>query len=61
MAEHEFPASVDGLTADWLTDALTAAGALDGGRVTGFSSEPIGQGIGLLGLLHRITPIYETG
>ncbi len=61
MGDHGFPTSADGLTAAWLTDVLTGAGELDGGRVAGFEVEPIGQGVGLMGLLHRVTPAYEGG
>jgi len=59
MTGHGFPTSIAEVTEDWLTSALAGAGVLDNGRVTDFSSEPIGQGVGLLGLLHRITPAYD--
>ena len=59
MAGHGIPTTIDDITADWLTASLRDAGALDGGIVTGFSSEPIGQGVGLMGILHRLRPYYD--
>ncbi len=59
--KHGFPSSVAEVTTDWLTDALSASRALEGGRVASFDAEPIGQGVGLMGLLHRITLTYEGG
>ena len=59
MAGHGIPTTIDDITADWLTDSLRDAGALGGGIVTSFSSEPIGQGVGLMGILHRLRPDYD--
>jgi hypothetical protein len=59
MGHQAIPATVDGLTPEWITEALTADGALDGGRVTSLAVEPIGVGIGVMALLYRLTLDYE--
>lgn len=41
------PASLDGFTPEWLTEAL-------GEEVTAVEIEPVGQGVGILGLLARL-------
>ena len=61
MPEHGIPPTVEEVTPAWLTDALRGSGTLDGGMVTGFGAEQIGQGVGLMGLLHRLTPTYDGG
>ena len=61
MSQHAIPTTVEKVTPAWLTDALRGSGLLDGGVVTGFNAELIGQGFGLMGLLHRLTPIYDGG
>ena len=46
-AAHAAPALVhdpDAVTAEWLTEVLSAAGALEGQTVTGFAAAPIGTG-----------------
>lgn len=48
-----FPTCIEEVTARWLDDSLRDAGG--GGVITGFTHERIGEGIGLLGTLHRIT------
>ena len=59
MAGHGIPTTVDDVTTDWLTVSLRDAGALGDGTVTSFSSELIGQGVGLMGILHRLRPNYD--
>ncbi|GJM38938.1 MAG: hypothetical protein DHS20C19_23050 [Acidimicrobiales bacterium] len=55
-----FPAAIDDLSIDWLTEALHAAGELPAeGRVQTFRSEPIGVGVGLMGLLYRLSLDYD--
>ena len=61
MPDPGFPISLAGVTPDWLTTVLRDAGALDRGSVTGFDAEIIGQGVGIMGLLHRLHPSYEGG
>lgn len=48
MGDASFPRGPEGITTDWLSDAV-------GGTVTGFSTEQIGIGVGLLGRLYRLT------
>ena len=59
MAGHGIPTTVDDVTANWLTVSLRDAGALGDGTVTSFTSELIGQGVGLMGILHRLRPNYD--
>ncbi|MEO2156232.1 MAG: phosphotransferase [Acidimicrobiales bacterium] len=61
MPEHAIPTTVEQVTPAWLTDALRGSGALQDGTVTGFDAELIGQGVGIMGLLHRLTPTYDGG
>jgi len=61
MSQHAIPTTVEKVTPAWLTDALRGSGVLDGGVVTGFGAELIGQGVGIMGLLHRLTPTYDGG
>ncbi len=48
-----FPTKIEEVTADWLTSSLRDVSG--GGTVSGFTSERIGEGVGLLGKLDRIT------
>jgi hypothetical protein len=61
MTNQNFPTGVDEVTPAWLTSVLRSAGGLDSGSVTGFEAELIGQGIGIMGLLHRLRPTYDGG
>ena len=57
-----YPAQPEELTNEWLTTALTNAGALTPGRsVTDFSVTNVGAGIGLLGLVVRADLTYDDG
>ncbi len=57
-----FPVQPDEVTSEWLTAALQRAGALSGDRsVTGFAVSPIGDGLGLLGLVVRMELTYDEG
>jgi len=56
------PQAPQDLTANWLTETLRRSGELPrGGEVAGFSASPIGEGVGLLGSLVRVTPTYSPG
>lgn len=55
-----FPTSIDAVTGEWLTATLRESGALDGdGSVRAVDAEPIGVGVGLMGLLHRLRLDYD--
>lgn len=55
-----YPVQPEQLTNEWLTTALSDAGALAAGRsVTGFSVTNVGAGIGLLGLVVRVSLEYD--
>ncbi|MDW3217830.1 MAG: phosphotransferase [Acidimicrobiales bacterium] len=55
-----FPAAIEDVTIDWVTDALHASGDLGAdARVRAVHSEPIGVGVGLMGLLHRLSLDYD--
>ncbi len=55
------PTTIEGLTPEWLTSALTSSGALPGGRVASVQSEIIGAGIGFIGTVARLQVGYEGG
>jgi len=52
------PAQVADITTDWLNEVL-AGGPV--GRLTGFTSERLGEGVGILGELARLTLEYAPG
>ncbi len=54
-----FPTCIAEVTTGWLDDNLRAVGG-PGSRVTGFTVERIGEGVGLLGELHRLTLEWES-
>ena len=55
-----YPVQPEELTNEWLTTALTECGALTPGRsVTDFSVTNVGAGIGLLGLVVRVSIDYD--
>ena len=56
-----FPKGPDDLDAEWFTSALRSTATIgENVAVTAFESEPIGVGIGVLGLLWRISLTYDT-
>ena len=55
MSDPGFPTTVEAMTPAWLTQVLRADGMLGEGTVTGFSSEPLGVGVGFMSALRRIT------
>lgn len=60
MTELRFPKGPEDTDAGWYTAALRSTGTIgDGAEVTGFDSEPIGVGVGILGLLWRISLTYD--
>ena len=59
MTTIDYPTHPKELTPEWLTETLDAAGVLHGSKVTGFSTEPVGEGIGMLGILVRVVIDYD--
>ncbi len=56
-----FPTVIDEVTAPWLTETLRSSGALaSGSQVSDFDIEPIGMGIGIMGLLYRLSLRYDS-
>jgi hypothetical protein len=60
MTTTEYPTHPSELTTEWLTTTLEAAGVLHGAKVTKFSTSPVGEGIGMLGILVRVAMTYDT-
>lgn len=58
QAAGETPASIDDVSAEWLTEVL--APRFPGIGVRSFGAEPIGTGVGLMGLLNPVTPTYAS-
>lgn len=55
-----FPTQIDEVEAQWLTDSLRSGGVLvTGSQVSEFEIEPIGMGIGIMGLLYRLSLRYD--
>jgi aminoglycoside/choline kinase family phosphotransferase len=60
MAEMIVPMLVTDLTPEWLTSALSTSGALTSGTVTGVQAQIIGEGVGMVGQLARLTISYSS-
>jgi aminoglycoside/choline kinase family phosphotransferase len=55
-----FPTQPAEVTPEWLTEQLRGAGAIDGSQsVRSFTSEPIGEGAGMLGVIARLLLEYD--
>ena len=59
MSTRPYPTQPSELTTDWLTERLRSTGDIGDARVTGFSSTPVGEGIGMLGILVRVALEYD--
>lgn len=60
MTTRTYPTHPGELTEAWLTETLRASGTLDPATsVSGFTTEPVGEGIGMLGVLVRVRLAYE--
>ena len=59
MTTRTYPAHPSELTPEWLTTQLRTAGVLGDGSVTGFTTTPVGEGIGMLGILVRAALTYD--
>ena len=57
--DSSLPLTSDELTPEWLTQALRSTGTLQSAVVTSFTKETIGEGVGVLGELVRVTPVYD--
>lgn len=58
----DLPATIDELTPDWLTGALRAGGHIaPGTAVRGVRSERLGEGVGFIGVVCRLSLTYEGG
>ena len=56
-----FPTAIDEVEAQWLTESLRSSGVLAASsRVAEFDIEPIGMGVGIMGLLYRLSLRYDT-
>jgi hypothetical protein len=53
------PATIESVTADWLTGALRGSALAEGAVVSAVDHRQIGVGLGVLSLLYRVTPTYE--
>ncbi len=59
MTTTDYPTNPKALTTEWLTATLDADGALHGANVTSFSTSPVGEGIGMLGILARVEMDFD--
>jgi hypothetical protein len=55
------PRGAEGLTAQWLSAALAASGNAEGADVASLAIERIGEGVGIIADLYRLTPRYAAG
>ena len=56
---YSFPISPAHLTPSWLTERLRASGIISQARVVSLTLEPIGEGVGMLAVISRVTPVYD--
>jgi len=61
MSAPAVPVTMDDITPEWLTAALRAGGKAGDCTVTAIEKVTIGQGVGILGELARLTPAYSSG
>jgi Ecdysteroid kinase-like family len=59
MTTTDYPTQPGELTTEWLTATLEAAGVLHGAKVIGLSTSPVGEGIGMLGILARVDMTFD--
>lgn len=59
---NNYPLRPNDITNEWLTVALQSGGHLSSGAsVTGMQRRPVGEGVGMLGLIEVVTPTYSGG
>ena len=57
---NNYPLRPNDITNEWLEAALKHGGHLPaGGSITGMARKPVGEGVGMLGLIEVITPTYS--
>ncbi|MEE9277758.1 MAG: phosphotransferase [Dehalococcoidia bacterium] len=61
MTDLAIPAGPGDLTAKWLSEALRSSAVLGDGTVTTFDTQIIGEGVGIMGQLARVSLQYEGG
>lgn len=59
MSTRPYPTQPSELSTEWLTERLRSTGDIGDDRVTRFSSTPVGEGIGMLGILVRVALEYD--
>ena len=59
MTARSYPTHPSELTPEWLTERLRETGAIRDSRVIGLSTTPVGEGIGMLGILARVALEYD--
>ncbi len=59
MTLTDYPTHPRELTTEWLAATLKAGDTLHGAHVTSFSTSPVGEGIGMLGILVRVAMTYD--
>jgi hypothetical protein len=59
MPEVSIPSSITDVDAAWLTDVLRGSNAITG-EVTSFDTEQVGEGVGIMGQLFRLTLHYAS-
>jgi aminoglycoside/choline kinase family phosphotransferase len=56
---RRFPIEPSQVTAEWIDAQLRTCGAITTANVTSIESEPLGEGVGMMALLSRITVNYD--
>ncbi|MEX1254472.1 MAG: phosphotransferase [Dehalococcoidia bacterium] len=59
MSESPLPLTSDEITVEWLNAALSESNAFKGATIRSFEREVIGEGVGFVGELSRITLRYD--
>ena len=61
MIDSLLPATSDDITVAWLNDVLGETGVFQDTTVRSFERQVIGEGVGFVGELSRLTLTYEIG
>src|SRR5581483_4558085 len=59
MVTSAFPSTIEAITPEWLTSVLRAGGHLGDASVVSIQTEPVGQGVGLLCRLFKLSFTYS--